>query len=562
MSSPFQMWRDTKPKSMSRKKAVSAWVSLPDDTKNDWKKKCQEAHSYTSDANFLPNQIYNAEELEKKSNLGLLFLSDEVGSGKTVSFLLWIYNRKQSNKPFRTMVIVSFNIVHQWEEDIQKFFPASLSYWSISKKQDRIADNNTDIIICTPNSFVSCELSTLDIDVICYDEFTTLSRKNFSHHIDIPTVIISSNRFFDGSENVDNELLWCIQAMYLKSSQYGIEYGNQRIWRDDAFIRLILNQTRVNFSRVDLSTLYCTIKSNITCLETFNVKKQSYYYNPSKTVKMLSGIVSENVITLIKEYDFKSATSELIGYMKREYSLDINPSNISENIIDLVKMLKIKEIKSLDERKQKAIKEETPVDSIIKKHKEKLRDFELFNERYKDLCEGDCDICCMELKTPALFGCCNNIVCTECSKKLSTCPFCRSVVESFSMDKYKSISKTMAFIVTDILKQSNSTLIFRLGRHCDVEYDNIFGDGVLLRGQVKTRERIIKQYHSGEIRTLILNLGTDCSGLRLENTTDIIFLCSPEYVAGDVENQIIGRALRMGRESNLDLKIHYVMANE
>ena len=64
--------------------------------------------------------------------MGLVVINDNVGTGKTVSILLWIIHQKLQNKLYKTKVFVSKNIIFQWEEDLLKFFKNLLCLLSIS----------------------------------------------------------------------------------------------------------------------------------------------------------------------------------------------------------------------------------------------------------------------------------------------------------------------------------------------------------------------------------------------------------------------------------------------
>jgi len=74
-----------------------------------------------------------------------------------------------------------------------------------------------------------------------------------------------------------------------------------------------------------------------------------------------------------------------------------------------------------------------------------------------------------------------------------------------------------------------------------------------VKGDVDSIERIVRRYNEGQYHVLFLNSRYAGSGLNLECTTDIII-----YHNTKLETQIIGRALRAGRDPEMRLDIHYL----
>ena len=77
---------------------------------------------------------------------------------------------------------------------------------------------------------------------------------------------------------------------------------------------------------------------------------------------------------------------------------------------------------------------------------------------------------------------------------------------------------------------------------------------VEIKGSVKTIQKNLEYFKSGKIKVLFLNSNTSAAGINLQETTDIILY---HKMALNNENQIIGRANRIGR--NIDLNVHHLI---
>ena len=77
---------------------------------------------------------------------------------------------------------------------------------------------------------------------------------------------------------------------------------------------------------------------------------------------------------------------------------------------------------------------------------------------------------------------------------------------------------------------------------------------VEIKGHVKTIEKNLEYFKSGKIKVLFLNSNTSAAGINLQETTDIILYHEMTF---NNENQIIGRANRIGR--NIDLNVYHLI---
>ena len=75
----------------------------------------------------------------------------------------------------------------------------------------------------------------------------------------------------------------------------------------------------------------------------------------------------------------------------------------------------------------------------------------------------------------------------------------------------------------------------------------------ILKGNPNTMNKTIKDFEQGHINVLMLNSEYNGAGINLQMATDIIIYNRLEKC---LEKQVIGRALRLGRNEKFPLKVH------
>jgi ERCC4-related helicase len=79
-----------------------------------------------------------------------------------------------------------------------------------------------------------------------------------------------------------------------------------------------------------------------------------------------------------------------------------------------------------------------------------------------------------------------------------------------------------------------------------------------VKGTSDTKQKYIRLFKEGKIKVLFLNSRNDGSGIDLPETTDIILY--HKMSSENIETQVLGRALRLGRTS--PLKVHKLLYSE
>ena len=189
-----------------------------------------------------------------------------------------------------------------------------------------------------------------------------------------------------------------------------------------------------------------------------------------------------------------------------------------------------------------------------------------------------CPICFETMENKTIMKCCSNAFCVKCIgiwvSEHNLCPICKSntnltnllIVNNETQEKVPEealndkIMNVMNIIREDRIKK---ILLFS-------EYDYVFNDIIqyidlatttfyFLKGNTTQTQAVLKKYKDPNITTILfLNPYYHGCGLNLENTTDVIFL---QKFDNAIEKQIIGRAQRIGRKSQLRVW-HFLYNNE
>jgi hypothetical protein len=195
----------------------------------------------------------------------------------------------------------------------------------------------------------------------------------------------------------------------------------------------------------------------------------------------------------------------------------------------------------------------------------------------RDENEGECPLCCLEYVDKCLVECCKNIMCGNCVTKIiknnKNCPFCRGTIdmkkiivstkeEAKKKEKQKKkIHKTKSEYIVDIIKKK-PTGKFIIFSEFSNTYDNVIealkSTGLKyseVKGTTVAKNNILEKFRNGDLNIIFLNGRSDGAGINLPQTTDIILYHKPTSTG--LETQLIGRALRLGRTS--DLKVHRLL---
>jgi len=300
------------------------------------------------------------------------------------------------------------------------------------------------------------------------------------------------------------------------------------------------------------------------------IEKTHVCLNP-RVLNVLSSYIDSDARMMISAGDIRGAIAHLGG-----------GSTESSNLFEIVSK---KQKEKLEQAKfhlnfwKNRPNSERDIETWEKKVAEIEKTIKELEEKYNTVLEDDCNICYSPIENPVLMPCCQNVFCGGCIIKWmetskNTCPMCRSVIktkelvyinkedkkdeekkEEVKEDKPKQKHETVLDIVEQGLKKKKKFLIFSM-------FDESFSiirrgldehkiDFVEISGSKATRDIKLKKFREGKVNVVFLNSRFNGAGINLETASDIILY---HEMPPAIREQVVGRALRIGREG--DLVVH------
>jgi hypothetical protein len=209
------------------------------------------------------------------------------------------------------------------------------------------------------------------------------------------------------------------------------------------------------------------------------------------------------------------------------------------------------------------------------------------NDRLKTSAESNCPICFSNVTNPSLTPCCQNLFCFPCIceslSRSTTCPLCRATIKDVKSihivgdektdeikesedcsekEKPKKLSKNESLI--EFIKHNPTAKILMFSGF-DATFDIL---SILLKkenitfanvqGSNAHINKLISGFELDKYKILFLNARNMGAGLNILSATHIVMY---HKMNASLENQIIGRAYRIGRTETLQV-IHLLHTNE
>ena len=534
----------------------------------------------------LEQEEYSHSENESiRTNVGII--GDKVGSGKSYvilsmccepqmnrndvmysSYGLNLITRisRVNREALQTCVIViPHNIFSQWSGYI-KYTTLSAIYVNKSKHIDEITKEkcaNANIVLLTNtmyNAFVEkCSNLEICFSRVFYDEADNIkiyacNQLNAKFYW-LVTASIANLKYPNGMQIFNPAISrYVFLANGIKTRGF-IKDLCSSLAKTQSILHAVIAKNKDSFVDESLNLPLPEVKQ-ITC-------KTPYYIN------ILHHDVDYNIIRCLNANDYKGALSyinpnqkdteeNIINLMLEKYNNNIHNLRIRLNYVNNViydnPSEKVQIVHSLNIELDKI---NTKINNIKQRIKE----------------TNQCPICYETCTNKCIMKCCQNSFCFNClstwlqNKKL--CPMCKSkqtINNILIVDEAASTSEKPPHIVVkskievalDIINDSdirNKRIIILsefegvlLSLEKELVSQNIqYG---YLKGHQATIDKLLDKFNSAEINILLVNPTFYGSGMNLEETTDIIMF---HKFNAEMEKQVIGRAQRLGRKSNLKL---------
>ena len=524
------------------------------------------------------SQIEQTHLIEKpdytlKLNIGIL--CDKVGAGKTLEIVSLIASQpppthfcsiaKSSNTNFMeitykmpiipsssNLIIVPHSLIPQWINTLKL---STLNYYKIQKK---------------------AELDSLDVnDIKKYDVILVSSthinkftiKWVFAEDKKWNRVIIDEPHIITGLKDCTfyhTNFIWliCATPESIISDSYKLVFKTlfgktnreNSFWESEKQSVCIKNNDKFVDKSIKL------IPHKITSIQCLTPAYINLFGNsmPSHALELLhSGSTAEAISYLNCNAD---TSDNIVKSLTNYYTTKLNNLNLR---IQYLQQINITDRDREDRLKQPLIEKEkleTTINGI--------------KERIENTANKLCPICFDNFNVPVASNCCQNIFCMECllqcASRTNKCPMCRERIDTSKLHaivsendvNHQTTSNQEALpnkdtALINILKNANSSQKYLVVSNYDSTFTNI--KQKLLDNNIKFSviagtsahiQKVIRDYISGEIQVILLNSNNFGSGLNLEMTTDIIIY---HKLTKATENQVIGRAQRLGRKSQLNV---------
>ncbi len=503
-------------------------------------------------------------------NTGVGILSDKVGSGKSLMAVAlidlcrlplkkpiclggtkYVSIQTKKNIPYinTNLLIVPHKIVPQWIDFI-KYSPLKYAtYISIDDEKKLTTEKKLekyDIVV------ISCTKS-----IAFFDKFPN---KRWGRVLIDEADSIRIPQYLE----INTAFLWLITATprkmrFSKSSYLTTIFKNMLPW---VFDNLIIKN---NDSYVDKS------------IKLPKPNRLKIYCKTPPELAVIKHLIPKNIVTMINAGNTDEAIKAL------NCNVDTNDNILQVVTSNIQEALKNKKIELRLEKKKKY-----KTNSKAKKvHKDKLKQInkqiERLNTKYDSIKEkiyklNDeyCPVCMNEFEKPTVVSCCNNLFCFDCialTTSNNKCPYCRQEINKEDLHvidntidnkrKNKKVDKQNKIdILLDIIKAKpkGKFMVFANYAQTFKKIELVLADNNISYNILKGQSHVVKQaiynFESGKTTVLMLNARFFGAGMNLQMATDVIIY---HRFDRELEEQVIGRAHRLGRTSKLN--IFYLLHN-
>jgi hypothetical protein len=513
-------------------------------------------------------------------NTNVAILGDKTGSGKTLMMIsllardrikipnrtnqdsylkptILLEDRKYTRKSKRVNINNTF--YNRVSEVVETFFyvpinvvvvsPSILNQW-----KDELSKTNLKCLFIHLNKHLEEYNETYDLIVVTYkryNEFVSFLNILYKTRFIIKRFILDEIYYLPGMKLLESDFVWVMSAnMYINNDFTDVSMHH-------SYIKKILGSINPKEITIKNTDEDIAVSYSLPSTVTHNYKCFSRYDGIN------SRFISSDIRRMIAADDLSSAISMLGGQ-----------KTSNDNLQNLIIQKEEENIRRLEAKVKYYIEmnDEKQVEKYKEKHAEASKSFEALKERISMLSK-ECPVCMEDIVNRVLVECCMNSFCNVCVLQLlkttCKCPLCRTQLDPSKMiyaGEEKEEKKEERKEERRLNKQEQLVEIIKnnpQGKYIVFsEFNNTFFNIIEtlnknnikneeLKGSVERINNILKQFKSGEISVLFLNSRYNGSGINLQECTDIIIYHKMESV---LEQQIIGRALRIGRRH--DLHVH------
>ena len=543
----------------------------------------------------------------------IAILGDKVGSGKTLTMLGYIAHKQRnqitnvfhrlseksqtafwSKRPIHVpecsgnvLIIVPHTLFHQWKYAIQQ--QTTLSFFEVKttkalEKPDFNALIKDRAITLMSNTIIKTFMTKENNDKIQWSAvvFDEVDSIQFTSTVPMP----KANFYWLITATWPN-LLFHGLYMYMSNT-----YLTQRMasgLHPDLVQMLYQDQVSPHYSRYDIKSSvffsefvtkhpsrgHLVLRTNTTFMEQSwrspPIVEQRIECESPISHRIIAQYVTAEIQELLHAGDIQTALEKLGVNNTSQSSLISALTETREKELDrLEKTLAFKE--SIDYASPQA--KEQAIASLKTKISSLKEQISSLKQRILHVKDEICAICFEEPKTPTFVLCCERLFCgaciINCIQRNPSCPLCRADLDyrrlrhldtndslpntRVEVDQEKKMKKKEALL--KLIKETRGGRFLVFNR-----YDNPFLELELellqigikvatVKGNKDHVSNILKQFERGEIQVLLMNSMQAGAGMDLKSATHIILM---HMMKQEEEKQIVGRAIRLGRNEQLNL---------
>jgi SNF2 family DNA or RNA helicase len=492
--------------------------------------------------------------LRDKMPWDITMSQEKVGITTINGFVNYVSNTKYKRiRP--NLIVVSPTLVEQWKSYFSFAKDGILSIFEVSTRKhleslNANTINNWDVVLCS-----SIRYNDL-IDHI--GNQYTWKRFIFDE---------AGSTHIPAMRSVQSGFMWFVSATY--DQLLNVQGSNVH------FMRRFFNS--INYDILKYFVIRNSVEFVKQSFKMPEVFHETHLCLNPRLLNVLSSYIDQESNMMISAGDIKGAILRIGGGMTSETNLFEVVSKKQKEKLDTAKF-SLAFWKNKDQTHSTVKAEVADWENRVKAIEKNMEELKL---KYDTILEDDCSICYSTINRPIMLPCCQNVFCGQCVMKWldtnKTCPMCRADIKPKDLvyinkkedddgdskcdEKVKEFKrpKTKPQTVCDIVSTTHDAngnlkkyLIFSM---YDSTFDLIRRELVVhhinfveISGTKTTRDSKLKRFKDGDVNIVFLNSRFNGAGINLEMATDIILY---HEMPPSIEEQVIGRALRIGRQGNV-----------
>jgi len=506
-----------------------------------------------------------------ETTLGIL--ADKVGSGKSLMMISLINNLKVPVKRetywegSKFIAIKSSTMTESLSCNLlivpHKLLPQWVEFFKLAPNLKIDSYKNID----DENRFTNVE-DFKDLDVICLA--CTKSTQFFNEFQDVKwaRVIIdeADSIKLSASVNLNASFVWLVTA-----TPKSLRVSNK------AYL------TRVFKNMAPWVFNYLIVKNNLEFIEKSIIlpvpKRITIRCLTPRELEVIGSFIPKNILSMINAGNTDEAIRSLnCNVNTNDNIMKVVTNNLSEAINN--KQLELEcESKKIYHNINAKLEQETKIKKINKCIERLQTRYDAIKEKIYGLNDQYCPICMDEFTNPVLLNCCQNVYCFECITLASSinglCPCCRKKVFKENLHviatdennrpkkQIKEVKEKLDILIE--LLESSPDGKFLVFANFPQTFDKIKTElkkksitYKILKGTTCLVQKTIDEFKEGKIRVIMLNAKFFGAGMNLQMATHVVLYHRFE---SDLEEQVIGRAQRLGRTTSLNV-IYLIHDNE